>query len=82
MKNLLVLMVAFVGLASYQISAEETVKEKMEEAGRDFKRGSAKAVRNVKDESCELVNGKMECAGKKAKHSIQNGSDKLEDAID
>ena len=59
-----------------------TTKQKMEEAGRDTKRGAKKAWRGAKDETCEMVNGKMECAAKKAKHSIQNTSDKIEDAVE
>jgi len=48
----------------------------------DTKRGVKKAARAAEDKTCELVNGKMECAAKKVKHSIQNGADKVEDAID
>lgn len=57
-------------------------KQEMQEAGRDIKRGAQKATREIKDESCEMVNGKMECAAQKAKHSMQNTSDKVEDAVD
>lgn len=62
--------------------ADETVKEKMSEAGNDTKRATKKAVRKVKDETCEMVNGKMKCVGKKIKHATQNAGDKVEDAID
>ena len=62
--------------------SEETLAEKTKEAGRDVKRGTNKAVRKVKDETCELVNGKMECAAKKVKHSILNTTDKVEDAVE
>ena len=60
----------------------EEAKEKMEEVGNDTARGGKKAWRGAKDKTCEMVNGKMECAGQKAKHSIQNGVDNVEDAID
>ena len=60
----------------------EAAKQKMEEVGNDTSRGAKKAWRGAKDKTCEMVNGKMECAGKKAKHSIQNGVDNVEDAID
>ncbi len=62
--------------------ADETVKQKAEETMNDAKRSAKKAARDAKDKTCELVNGKMECAAKKVKHSIQNGADKVEDAID
>jgi uncharacterized membrane protein YtjA (UPF0391 family) len=62
--------------------AEETVKSDAKELGNDVKRGTNKAVRTVKDKTCEMINGKMECAVKKAKHSIQNGADKVEDAVE
>lgn len=63
-------------------AAEKTVKEEAKETWNDTKRGTKKAVREVKDKTCEMVNGKMECAAKKVKHSIQNGTDKVEDAVE
>lgn len=62
--------------------ADETVKEKVSEAGKDTKRAMKKGARKVKDETCEMVNGKMKCMGEKIKHSAQNAGDKIEDAID
>ena len=62
--------------------ADETIKEKVSEAGNDTKRAMKKGARKVKDETCEMVNGKMKCVGKKIKHSAQNAGDKIEDAID
>jgi len=62
--------------------ADDTVKEKASEAANDTKRGVKKGARAVQDKTCEMVNGKMECAAKKVKHSIQNGADNVEDAID
>lgn len=68
------------------VSAEEDkseeAKQKMEEVSNDTTRGAKEAWRGAKDKTCEMVNGKMECAGQKAKHSIQNGVDNVEDAID
>ncbi len=60
----------------------EATKQKMEEMGSDTGRGAKKAWRGAKDKACDMVDGKMECAGQKAKHSIQNGVDKVEDAVD
>lgn len=82
MKNFFLLFVAFLGLVTIKVSAEETVRQEIKETGSDLKRGTNKAVREVKDETCELVNGKMDCAAKKAKHSVQNGIENAEDAID
>lgn len=60
----------------------EKSSEEIQEVGNDLKRDAEKAVRDAKDESCEMINGKVECAAKKVKHSIQNGADAVEDAID
>ncbi|MBC7714620.1 MAG: hypothetical protein H7177_14840 [Rhizobacter sp.] len=62
--------------------ADETVKEKAAEAGNDTTRAVRKGARNVKDKTCEMVNGKMKCAAKKAKHKMQNAGDKVKDAVD
>lgn len=62
--------------------SEETIVEKSKELGRDIQRGAKQAARKVKDETCELTNGKMECAAQKVKHSIQNTADKIEDAVE
>lgn len=64
------------------VHADETVKEKVSEAGKDTKRAMKKGARKIKDETCEMIDGKMKCIGKKIKHSAQNVGDKIEDAID
>lgn len=61
---------------------DETMKEKTEEVANDTKRAAKKAVRKAKDETCEMVDGKMKCMGKKMKHAAQNAGDKIEDAVD
>jgi hypothetical protein len=48
---------------------------------RDVKRGTRKAVRSAKDKTCELVNGKVECAAKKLKHKAQNTSEEVGDSL-
>ena len=70
-----------VGYASFA-HAEETMTEKAAETGRDIKKGAKKAGRAVSDEACEMVNGKMECAGKKLKHKAQNVGDEIKDKTD
>lgn len=61
---------------------DETVGEKISEAGRDAKKNLKKGARAVKDKTCEWVNGKMECAAKKLKHKAQNASDEVKDKVD
>jgi hypothetical protein len=82
MKNILILMLAVFGLATFQVSADETPAEHIRESGNDMKRGASKAVRDIKNSGCELVKGKMDCAGKKVENTLRNGADKIEDAID
>lgn len=63
-------------------AADDTAKEKVIEAAKDTKRAAKKAVRKAKDETCEMVDGKMKCMGQKMKHAAQNVGDKIEDAVD
>ncbi len=80
---MMIVVTAFIGLAGMRHSyGDETVKQKMEEVGNDTRRGTQKAYRKVKDETCEMINGKMECTAKKVKHSIQNAADNIEDKAD
>ena len=69
-------------VSSNHAFADETVKEKAEEAGNDTKRGTKQVVRKTKEATCPMVNGKMECAVQKVKHSVQKGADNVEDAVD
>ncbi len=57
----------------------EKTKDVTKEAYEDVRDGTKKAYRKAKDETCELVNGKMECKAKKAKHKIQNTYDSAKD---
>lgn len=83
MKNVLMPMLCLSLLAAPAVGfADDTVGEKVEEAAKDTGRAVKKSARKVKDKSCEMVNGKMECAAKKAKHSAKNVGDKIEDATD
>ena len=62
--------------------AEETVKAKAVEAANDTKRGAKKAMRTIKEKTCSMVKGKMECAAEKVKHTFQNAGDAVEDAVE
>ena len=84
-RKLFVLLIAVASLSFVGSSCSDkdrTVKQEMNEVSRDLNRGTSKAVREIKDQTCEMVNGKMECAAKKVKHSIQNITDDIEDAVE
>ena len=62
---------------------DQTVrKEKMGETINDSRRSTREGWRKVKNESCEMVNGKTKCFVKKAKHTAESGADRLEDLVD
>lgn len=62
--------------------SDKTGMEKVKEAGNDARRDAKAAVREVEEKTCEMVNGKMECAFEKIEHAIEEGSDAAEDAMD
>jgi len=63
-------------------SAAETVKESTKEMGRDVSKTAKKGARSLEDKTCEMVNGKMECAAKRVKHSAKNTVDEVKDKAD
>ncbi|MBY0415122.1 MAG: hypothetical protein K2Q18_13205 [Bdellovibrionales bacterium] len=75
-------LLGMAGFSSALHAEDATVKEKINEATHDTKRATKKTARKVKDEVCEMVNGKMKCVGKKIKHAAQNTGDAIEDAVD
>lgn len=58
------------------------VVEKAKEVGRDVSKNAKKGARSLEDKTCEMVNGKMECAAKKIKHGAQNAVDEVKDKAD
>ncbi len=56
----------------------ETAHNQVLEAKKDVKAG----INNAKDKGCELVNGKMQCLGKKIKHKAENAGDAVKTAVD
>ncbi len=56
--------------------AEESTMEKLETQKNKAVDSTKSTYREAKDESCEMVNGKMQCLGKKIKHKAENLSDK------
>jgi hypothetical protein len=57
--------------------APKTAEQDMKQAGRDLSKGVKKTARKIDDKSCEMVNGKMDCAGQKLKHGAQNVGDDI-----
>lgn len=79
MKFILVMLSLAVTFSS---QAEDSLKKKATETMNDTRRGVQKAGRELKDKTCELMNGKLECALQKAKHTVQDVADSVEDAIE
>lgn len=73
-----------VSVSEQAFAGEKTQKMKQEarEAGNDTRRGMNRAGRKVQDATCEMINGKMECAGRRGMNAVKNGADKVEDAVD
>ena len=79
-------MVTFFG---FTVSAEETIPEKVNTATNKTVDNVKEGYRNAKDKTCEMINGKMECVGKKIKNKTRTAVDKtktkaeeLKDKID
>jgi type II secretory pathway pseudopilin PulG len=72
-------LVGMIAASSMPAFAEDSVKQDVKEAAQDTGKAMKKAGRKVKDETCEMVNGKMECAAKKMKHKVQNAADEAKD---
>jgi hypothetical protein len=65
-----------------ETTGESKVEKTAEEAAHDAKKNAKKATRKIKDKTCEMVNGKMECTAKKIKHKAQNAMDEAKDKVD
>jgi|GEM_PF-2215561 len=61
--------------------AESDLSKDTKEAVSDVKKGARKTGRKIKDKTCEMVDGKMSCAGKKLKHKVENTADEVKDAV-
>lgn len=60
------------------VIAEESAGEKARETISETKKETKKVYRSAKDKACEMVNGKLQCAGDKVKHKIENLKDEVE----
>ena len=59
-----------------KLYAEETTMEKAETQKNETVDNVKSTYRGAKDKSCEMINGKMQCLGKKVKNKASNLSDK------
>ena len=61
--------------------AEESTGDKVKQDANEMKTGAKKMGREASDKTCEMVNGKMQCAGKKMKHAVENTTDSAKDKV-
>lgn len=74
-------------LSSFMLTAcseerRENIGSNMEESMDDAGRQAEEFGRDVKQESCELINGKMECATERAGDSMEDMGDDVEDTME
>lgn len=72
--------IATIGLLSLNLTAfaeEPTLGQKVDQQTNKASDAIKKTARKIDDKVCETVNGKIECAAKKVKHSIQNTTDSV-----
>lgn len=67
------------GLASNSHAEDSKAVQHTKEAGRDVKKSAKKAGNDIADATCETVNGKVECAAKKAGHKMENAAGEVKD---
>jgi hypothetical protein len=77
MKTLAILATALVFALAPRLARSEDLGTATRNTAHDVKKSVRKNSRDVKDKTCELVHGKLECAGKKLKHKAENVGDDL-----
>ena len=75
-------LLVFTGPSVWAEESDSKAVETVKEAGRDVKKNAKQVSRKVKDETCQGVKGKLECAGQKVKHKTQNAVDEVKDKAD
>lgn len=60
-------------------AAEPTAGEKVEEAYKDAKKDIKKGYRKAQDETCQMINGKLECAAKKMGRKAKDAADEIKE---
>lgn len=78
----ILLSLALIATPIYFAAAEETATEKAGEIVDDAAKNAKKAGRAAADKTCPIVNGRMDCTMKKAKHKMQNAGDEMKDKAD
>lgn len=77
------LAVSFLAFSAVTVStvahANTTPGDKVQEGAEDAGKNVKKGYRHVKDKACEMVNEKLECAGKKAMNKARNAADEVRD---
>ncbi len=70
----LYILAASLGFAA-NVRAEESVTKKEETEKNEASDSAKRTYREVEDQACPLVNGKIVCLEKKIKHTVKNMSD-------
>ncbi|WP_413578101.1 hypothetical protein ACLVWU_06115 [Bdellovibrio sp. HCB290] len=65
------------GVASYSFA--DDIKETTKEIQQDTTKNVKKGKNRVEETACEMVNGKMECAGKKLKNRASEAGEEVKD---
>lgn len=78
--NTLLSIFVFVGLLNLGMNAasEESKVEKIETQKNKVMDSAKSTYRAAQDKGCEMMNGKLECTGKKMKNKLKDYSDKVQ----
>jgi hypothetical protein len=66
-------------LLSTSYGFADDIKEAAKETAQDAQKTVKKGAHRVEESGCEMVNGKMECAGKKIKNRATEVKDEVKD---
>lgn len=80
--QILIVAAAFTGTFASQANADKSMGEEIKEGAQDAGKNLKKAGREVKDKACEMINGKLECIGKKAANKMRNAKDEIKDKVE
>lgn len=80
--NVFAMIFLTASLQTVAFANDETMGEKASEAASDTGKAMKKGVRKMKDKTCHMVKGKMECAAENVKHKVENVSDEAKDKIE
>ena len=81
-KKFLISTLTAAGLAlSLGLNAEETTGEKVKTMKNKTEDSAKEATRKAADKGCEMIHGKLECAGQKMKHKAKTMKEKTETKV-